>query len=354
MRARIHQLLRDRLFQVPSAAIPQMPLFAISDIPLYLFFHRAAFRTIRYFHRYRSNLKLREWRGIHTIYPRSHMLYYLYEIFLWARYCGVLDEALKQPDKTTVGEVFIRYICQMDEYLDSFDSQALRQQDIRRILRLKEARNLSHELSHHLQLLEIPPDTYSHILKIIVRYRRGYLQALGHPEAVQPRSLEAIIHDKELVAGELMGAWTDILSCLYGVPDALSAEIRDVFCRVSMVIQFFDDLGDVPEDYAVHADNLFLAIAQNHQEEWARLAAFLKQQTEAFLDWPWVVDHMPSTHADFITAYQSYLSPLIHPPYQTEVTREFYTLIEAARQIGSQATMQVAVVQQSAQELARE
>lgn len=100
-----------------------------------------------------------------------------------------------------------------------------------------------------------------------------------------------------------------------------------------MMLQIIDDLGDVPVDHKLHAQNIFLALARQVPEEWQRLCDFLAVQDELFLRWAWVRTHIPRIYDLTMAQYFSYLHTVRQDPCNPAVAFELTDMVERLRRL---------------------
>jgi hypothetical protein len=336
--AQVHRALSRWLLRVPSQNLGVMPLFAVTDLPFILAFTpRTWFSGVARLRAFRRNLKTRQWAGLAEVYPRIFMWSYAYLLIFWARYCRILPSLLADPDRCLLAENFIRYICEMDRHVDSFDSRALWRTAPNSLKHLPQVRRVADELWARLDQLDIPNCNKRSIVKLIADYRRdaffGPARRWARSEAASYAFAE-LVADKERTAGNLWRTWSRLLGRIYDMPGDLAEDISGVFFNFGMAIQVIDDVSDAPADYRISAQNLFLAVAQQIPRDWERLQNFLESQPEPFLDWPWVRRNLPQAYAAALQLYRCYMDRLLAERREPALTRELHDLVEGLRGLG--------------------
>lgn len=339
----LHRLLRYWLFRIPSRNIARMPLVSILDLPFAVVLGpRLCLQTINLLRLLRQQLTLKDWSSLSEIYPRTVMWLYVYCVFLWARYCGVLAAIMAQPDKLVIGENFLRYICQIDNLIDTSPDKARLVGEADAIASNPGIQAVLDELQMHLRQLNVPVESRTVILDTIGQYQAEALRALQR-SVWYPRSpLENVLTDKAQTAGNLLVIWTKILGHLYDVPENVSQHAAELFFNMSMAVQCLDDFGDVPVDYAENTQNLFIALVSEDAEEWLHLNNYLSIQTEKFLDWEWARVHLPRSLEGINKLYHGYIQPLLNDNHRPDIALELYHTIERIRGMGNHPISAVA------------
>jgi hypothetical protein len=330
--AGLHTAMRFWLFKVPTENIGTMRLFDIADLPFLIAFSpRAWFENVARLRIFQSNLTERQWASLAEIYPRNMMWAYAYQLFFWGRYCGVLSDILAHPDKCILAEVFLRYICQIDVYIDSFDSRMMLRSAPCCVRNNPKVRMVAAELSKRLRSLDISQQTKRSIARLIVSYRRDALDTVKSWGETLCDSLTGVIEVKERTVGNMMFAWSQILSYLYQVPSGLAKEVSEVFFNFAMALQFIDDLSDVGVDYQVTTQNLFLAIVQGNPMEWDSLRAYLDKGAEPFMNWPWVKTNLPKSYLKMRKLHESYIQAIQKSGQLPGLTNELSAILGRLR-----------------------
>lgn len=326
----LQNLLRDRLFQVPTQNIGVMPIFSIIDLPMMAVIPpRKWFETISYLRTFQKNLKRRDWPSLASIYPRTYMWTYAYTLFAWGRYCGILPVILANPERSLFAEIFLRYICQIDQYVDSFDSRELMQTHPAAARRHPPVQNVALELCAHLRSLDIPQPTKRTLARLTVEFRSGYLRSLRR----SPESLPEVMHDKERTAGNLWRIWTRLLGCLYAVPDRVAQSASEVYFHLGMMIQVMDDLSDAPTDYRLHTQNMLLTIACTIPQDWAQIEQRFASDPATHIHWGWLRRTIPTSYQETMKLYDHYKGRLLNDQCNPQVALELYQMIESMRRL---------------------
>lgn len=339
----LHRALRYWLFKVPARNIAQMALFSMVDIPFIATVGlKQTLNTVSNLRTLRRNLKSTQWAGIAELYPRPVVWFYTYILFGWGRYCQVLSTLTNDPERSLIGEVFLRYCCQIDDVLDSHPHKEVLVNQPAAIKRDPRIQAVARELCDRLAQTHLPQAAKMAVLRLIVRFRANALSAMQnaihHPDA----PLADVIRDKEQTAGNLLRTWIQILNILYDVPEPAASGAEILFFNLSMIAQCLDDLGDIPEDHAEGTQNLFMAITRQYPAEWLQLKAHLTAQTELFLDWHWAKSHIPNSTAEIQRLYACYAENMLKEQTNPPLAQEFYQTMEKIRIMGSHPANAVA------------
>lgn len=208
--------------------------------------------TIRGLRQIRSHLKAKTWASLAAVYPRTFIIGYAYLLQAWARYT-TLDDLLRCPDQALVAEVFLRYVCTIDNRIDQVDSQSLSLATYERLTHLPEARTVARELCAGIDSLDLPLAPKMKMLRCIARYRRDVATPLIAWVTNPTYDLQSVKAAKEQTTGNLWYTWSRLLSHLFLVPDALAESAAKCFWGLGMMLQVLDDLGDTPVDDKLHA-----------------------------------------------------------------------------------------------------
>lgn len=328
----LRRLVLPWFYRLSPHNIPQMPLFALVDLPIIAVLPRNLWmQHMRRLCIMQRHFTQRSYTGLASIYPRHHLITYLYMLFAWARYCEVLPKLLTEPDRNLLPEIFIRYICEIDHYLDQFDSRQLLQEQPQRAWRRAEARAIAHELCLGLELLALPPDLRWRFLRMVVVFRRVYFEEMRCSAAFQACDLTVMLRHKERTAGDLWRTWALLLGMLYEVPNALADRAAGVMFAFGMMIQVLDDIADLPTDYRTATPNLFVTLIEQRPDELAALQAYLDTHSEAFLSVPWSRKHLSHAHEQVMSIYEQYAEQLLAAADNPTLTHEMFTTTEYVR-----------------------
>ena len=292
-----HRVLRTGMLRVPSQNMAVMPLVALTDLPFVFAFSPSRWlEHVRCLRTFQQHVTQRQWASLAEVYPRSLIWMYAYLLFTWGRYCGCLPEVLGQPDRSLPAEMFIRYVCEIDRYVDSFDSRTLWRTQATHFKVRPRVRRVATELCAGVQQVGLDAAAYRGLFNLILTYRRAALVTMQRSADASADHLAQVIQDKEQTTGNLWLVWSRILSCLYGISADAAEHASRAFFNFGMALQIIDDLSDAPADYAVHAENLFLAVAQTYPTDWEQLRRHFTGQPAPFLDWPRARRHTPTAY----------------------------------------------------------
>ena len=321
--------MRRWLFHVPTKNIGTMRLFALADLPLLLAFRPAVwFANVSRLHQYQNNLSERQWASLAEIYPRTLMWGYAYQLFFWGRYCSTLSEILSSPERSLLAEVFLRYICQIDVYIDSWDSQTVLQRAPIRVKNHPPVWAVAEAFCKRMASLAIPIQSKISIARLVASYRREALTVTQQWSSAEFYSLNDLIAYKERTVGKLMYSWSQILGKLYQPSNELLEEVSKIFFNFAMALQFVDDLSDVGQDYRVNTQNLFLGIVTEDPEEWNILRAYLDNMTSPYMHWPWVRENIPRSYQMAKEIHKGYLQAMQTNKRKPELTDELRFMLD--------------------------
>jgi hypothetical protein len=323
--AAVHRTMSRWLFRVPTHDIGAMPLLGVTDIPYAVAISpRVWFDNVTRLRQLQKNFTVHSWPSLSALYPRSVMWTYVYALFFWARYCDALPVLLANPDKTLPAEIFLRYICEIDAHIDSFDSRVVLKTDPQRLRRSSSVREVAHALCLHLNRPDVPDSVRQSFLRLILGFRHDATDAMRCWDESSLYDLARVIAYKERTAGSLLRTWGRGLSYLYEIPEEIAEDAAEVFFNLSMAIQVLDDLGDIPIDYPIHTQNLCLAVIRQSPHDWEVLQSFLATQCDQFIHWPWVHKNIPQSDRDIMNLYQSYAQRILDDKRHPELTRELH------------------------------
>jgi hypothetical protein len=293
----------------PSAHPKKMRLFSIFDLHVILgvglSFWLRYLRTLRAFLKQQRSLDT--WSSISDIYPRGLIILYYFLLFTWAKFNNILETVIASPQGCLLGELFIRYICEMDVQIDRVDGSAKLNRSPFFPKRSDRSQEFVGEFLAILQRLNISRSARQRLIREFQIYRQSYL-TVSQLNAQRPKidsSLEEVLVDKSKVAGQLWGTWAMILSLAYSLPEAQIRDSEKLLHDFGMVTQVFDDMADVPHDLEECQPNILYAICCQHPQELQLLDAHLREQGVRFLNLEWAKTNLPlSTSAAKDLAHQ--------------------------------------------------
>lgn len=308
-----------------------MSLFDISDIPHWIVFRGDWLKFIYNLADLQKNLKTKKWTGLGIVYPRFGVIAYVYYLLTWARYCDKTSEIISAPDKSLFAEVFLSYICQIDILIDQRDTMYIWESN--NINRIKLAPNIqatASELARRINTLDIPRQRKALLIKQITNYRRSALEAMRLWASGTTQSIEDTLKHKEVTACYLLPQWSNLLSIVYDVPDITAQGVSDIFLNFSFLVQIIDDVSDVAMDYRNNVQNIFTAIAQEHNLEWQKLKKVINQNINS-IGWDWVKNNMPDSYKRLKQLYSHYAEQLTAGKQKPEITLGMLTAINRYR-----------------------
>ncbi len=333
--ALVHQALHRWMLRVPSENMAVMHLYALADLPLVLAVSPSRWREqIRCLRLFQQRLRQRQWASLAEVYPRSLIWMYAYLLFTWGRYCHRLPNVLLQPDRCLPAEMFIRYVCEIDRYVDSFDSRALWRAQATQFKARPQVRSVATELCAGVQQAGLDMAAGRSLIKLILTYRREALATMQRSADASVDDLAQVIHDKEKTAGNLWYVWSRILGCLYQIPGDIAERAAQAFFNFGMALQIIDDLSDAPADHAVRAENLFLAVVQTCPADWKRLQQHFAERPAPFLDWPWARRYTPAAYHATLNLYHRYFDRLHGDTYNGAAAQSLCFMLDRLRALG--------------------
>lgn len=334
--AHLHTLMYAMFSRVPSENIGKMRLFKLADLPLYVAGGPAMMiQTVDRLRTFQHNLSEREWPSLAEIYPRPMMWFYAYNLFFWARYCNVLPLLLAQPDLSLPAEIYLRFICQIDSYLDSFDSRSLGDHLVEQILSQPGIQALWADLNSRFDALH----EGDHLKSLVNAFLNHNLHNFQRWMASENLTLDEIKAFKESATGELNATWSRILGSFYHVPADMDENAATLIHLYSMATQVVDDISDARQDYLVHSPNILLGIARYNPNEYERLIEYIGKSKNKYLHWPWLRKNIPQTYAQAIILIRSYVVQLRATAHQKPLTDELIDLIAKLITINSYETI---------------
>jgi hypothetical protein len=294
----IHKLFEERLFNIDSKEIHSMKVVEISDLPYLASAPILSINTAWNFSKYKHNFSttLYPYSSLAALYPRYGIWAYLHWLFAWGRACGVLSQVITEPDKSTIGEAFLSYICEIDHLIDSFDSKELIVNNSRSIGKYKNIMETTEKLCMLIESQNLTQSTKFAVQKLIVQFRRDALQALKKARSNEEFSLNNTLEVKYYTAGKLLWTWSRILCELYLIPAEMRDKVSDMFLHYSMAFQVIDDVADLPSDYLVKSENIALALIRQEEDEWSYISKYLDSEKPKFVSWNWLKKYTPPIH----------------------------------------------------------
>jgi hypothetical protein len=312
----------------------RMPLFAIADIPFFCVIPLEAIDLSRKLAVFQRNLRSKDWPSLSAIYPRMGMWTYALCLFSWGEYCGQLQTILANPDRSLAAEMFLRHICQIDSYVDSFHSRNVWLTDPGHIKMLPEVSLTSRELCRHLGEYLPATQVRNPVVKLINEYRRNALTAM-QDWANSPESLDCVLRVKSETAGMLWYCWSTILGHMYDVAPAVVSNASATFFNYGLLVQIVDDLADTPSDYRVKTQNMFIAIVRETPAEWETLRKHLIEFRPRFLGWPWVKDHLPVSYGITSDFYGQFADQLLRDSHAPSIAKKLYGSVDKVKRMST-------------------
>ena len=207
--AALHRWLGDWSRRMPVRGLGEMPLLSLVDLPLVLALTpRIYLATAGYLHTYQRNLADRWWPGLQGVYSRDYLWGYAYLLFFWARHCNVLNEVLRHPERSLPAELFLRYICEIDAFIDRADTRALWHRAPKRLKALPESGAILQEFLQRLGQPSTRPENRRAIARLVAEFRRTSYRALAPDPDPSSEGLLPILRHKEATVGNLMRTWS--------------------------------------------------------------------------------------------------------------------------------------------------
>jgi hypothetical protein len=296
--AALHRWLGAWSQQMPARGLGEMPLLSLVDLPLLLALSpRIYLATAGYLAAYRRNLTDRRWSGLQGVYSRDYLWGYAYLLFFWARHCGVLADVLRQPERSVPAELFLRYVCEVDAFIDRADTRELWPGAPERLKALPQARAILHEFLQRLCQPGIEPESRRAVVQLVADFRRASYRAVLPDASPPPEGMLPILRHKEQTVGNLMRTWSLILALQYQTPEPVAQQAGEVIFQAGMALQMIDDLSDAVVDYREGVVNLFLGVVQERPDDWAKLRDHLAACADPYLSWAWVRENIPVSYA---------------------------------------------------------
>jgi hypothetical protein len=259
---------------------------------------------------------------------------YTYILFFWGRYCNALPLILTHPDLSLSAEIYLRFICQIDTYLDSFDSRSLRDHLVQQIETQPIIQTVRSDLDRRLGALCEGTWNRDHLFGLVNTYLDHNLVAIRRWMASEKMTLDEIKAFKETTTGELYATWSQILGGLYHIPDELAKNAARIICSYGMATQVVDDISDAGQDYLISSPNILLGIASENSDEYERLISHIGKIENKYLHWPWMKRNIPQSYAqaiDWIYLYVGEIKAVTrHRPLTDELINLIATLMTIA------------------------
>lgn len=336
--AALHRWLGNWPRRSPVDGLGEMRLFSLADLPLMLALSpRIYTETARTLAAFRRNLTDRRWAGLQGVYSRDYMWGYAYLLFFWARYCGALPQVIEYPDRMLPAEMFLRYVCEIDNFIDDADTRAFWHGSPERLKLVPRAKVVLDELLQRLIRSSATPQSCRAVAALIADFRQRSFSVIVHPDAAHDGPQPAIIRHKEATVGRLMRTWSLILARSYQVEEGLAQRASDVIFDAGMALQVIDDLSDAVVDYREGVANLFLGVVRERPDDWRLLCAQLGQSDDAYLSWLWVRQNIPRSYAAAIALRESYLDRLLgqgQAPGSSRTAELLDEIIHVIRRLG--------------------
>lgn len=330
----LHTVLQRWIFRVPSESMGRMPLIAIADIPFICVLPLQWPDLLRNLAAFQKNLGSEDEVSLSALYPRIVMWTYAFCLFSWGEYCGQLQAILRNPKKSLVAEAFLRHICQIDSYIDAFDSRNVWLNEPGYIKQLPEVRLTSQGLCRLLKAPGITVRIRKSVVQLINEFRWNALRAM-QDWAGAPDTLDNTLRVKCQTAGMLWYYWSSILGQVYDIAPSLASSVSATFFNYGMLVQIVDDLADTPVDYRVKTHNLFIAIVRETPVEWDALQRHLAAHCHQYLGWPWVKSHLPISYRTVRAYYNRYAHQLLHDRCAPDVAERLYWAVEKVRRMST-------------------
>lgn len=326
--AYLHTLLNSTFSRVPSCNMGKMRLIHLHDLPLLIAVGPSKMgKMIGRLRTFQSNLDDDDWPSLAEIYPRPYLWMYAYLLFFWGRYCHTLPLLLAEPDRSLPAEIYLRFICQIDTYLDSFDSRGLLDEIVPQIEGQPGVQTVRADLFRRLDDICENTNDRDHLSGLVNTYLDQNLVAFRRWMSSETMTLNEIEAFKETTTGGLYATWSRILGGLFHLPDELSLQAARIVSRFGMAIQVVDDIADAGQDYLVHSANIFLGIATDMPAEYDHLISHIENIDYKYLQLSWVKKNMPGSYARSIDLICSYVEEINAISRQTQVTDELINLI---------------------------
>jgi hypothetical protein len=318
----------NRLF--PSSDLAHMRLISSGDLPYIVLLPKIWLNTVLWLRQARQKLKGQTWYDLSSIYPRFIMFGYIYQLHFFVRYTGIVDKFFRKPDGAIIAELFLRYICEIDEFVDQFDSRELLSNNWTLIRAHPQAKLILKDLMQRLQGNDIPEETYRRILQAIAAYRMNYYASIKHwsQDPAPNSNLNFVMTNKIAISGRLMPTWALILGYFYGVEHPLLEEIETIFYRLALYIQLIDDLVDLPGDYKVNSENIVLAVIGHYPDEHVALKTYLAKKQPAYFYFSSLKKLGPCAYIEIQDMRASFLRELQSSIQKSSFRQELTLIIE--------------------------
>lgn len=273
---------------------------------------RESMRFFRDFRTYAGNFVIDDRGGIASFYSRagSYLFYCLF--FSWTDICNIRDEVVQQPDRSFIAELFIRYIFEIDQLIDSAEAE-LSPVVIKQNWQVKSALSRLIRLVRDRQIIALPSSAQNEVFREIAGYRRQSLHVYQSSARSNSQNLVSVLREKDSTVGGLLRTWARILCILYGnrQPIRFCEESQTVMGHAGMAVQVTDDIMDFPLDLRTDTNNIFHEILKEHPEELNMAKRYAAEYTSwNHLDAIWAEQYLPLTFQRAVTLLQRYVSKI--------------------------------------------
>lgn len=309
-------LIFDRYFSAPELKAPsahptRMPLFSLTDLPyLLLLGPRTGLGLFLAWRRYKKSWGKLEWTSLADIYPRGLMFLYFFFLWNWEKFNRPGLKITAQPVGAILGEVFIRYICELDSQIDRLDGVTNLRARANFARQAPASQKLIAEFLGLLRQCAYPRATEREIVRRFQVYRQQYLRICWQnaQKTELEVDLEEVLREKAAVAGELWAVWADLLCLAYQIPVEQQRVSHTVFHAFGMVTQVFDDMSDINRDVLEFQPNIFYALCQTSPIEAQLLRAQLAKGPDRFVSLVWEALNLPQATQAAMQLVAGYLN----------------------------------------------
>lgn len=292
--------LRTRLFsagfRVTSQNLQRVPSLSITDLGLLpLLGCQKSLDFLGSFHRYRHNMRGAQSFGLTSIYPRSYYLLYFFLLFWWADYCNALEMLVESPDHSRIAELFFRYVIEADRLIDESPDARYR---LRIPSRMKQSAALSGILrDFFVALSELVPShtTRRQVCHHFWTFRQECLKVCQDVLLRSDIGLDQVLYLKQRTTGGLFRTWSALLGDLYlgSTMDTLAENSGCVLYKASMAMQVWEDLLDLPADYALGTPNIVHGMLRTLPDELKALESYRRHYKWQHMDGIWARENLP-------------------------------------------------------------
>ena len=297
--------------QAPSAHPTRMPLFSPTDLPyLLLLGPQTGLGLFGALLRYKKSWGQLEWTSLADIYPRGLMFLYFFFLWNWEKFNRPRVKITAHPLGAILGEVFIRYICELDSQIDRLDGVTNLRARANFARQAPASQKLIAEFLCLLRQCAYPRATQREILRYFQVYRQQYLRICWQnaQKTELEADLEEVLREKSAVAGDLWAVWADLLCLAYQIPAEQRQTSHAVFHAFGMVTQVFDDMSDLNRDLLEFQPNIFYALCLHFPAEAQLLRTHLAQRTDRFVSLVWEALNLPQATRAAMQLVAGYLN----------------------------------------------